>query len=867
MDEATHVVPDREHSAGAVDDVLAAVVASSDDAILTKDLDGNITTWNAAAERIFGYAADEVIGRPITILIPPERVNEEPGILERIRRGDRVDHYETARRRKDGALLDISLTVSPIRDGSGNIIGASTIARDVTERKRVVALIACQKDALEMAASGTPVIQTLEFLARGIERQSRQEAVVAIHALDDTATRFVRTAAPGLPRTYADAVDGMEVRSATGPCCAAVSGRRRIVVPDVASCRDFESFASFALPLGIRAGWSAPIFSSTGVVLGTIATYYRDIREPRPEDDLLGEIAVRTAALVIERDRVEAELRSKEARSSADAEALARLHELSSRLWRMRSLRDGLDEMLAATIELLRANLGNVQMLDAERGVLVIAAHHGFDQEFLDFFCEVSAQDDSACGRALRFGERIVIEDVDTDAPFAPFRAIARAAGFRAVLSTPLIGRDGTPLGMLSTHFRSVHRPTEQDLRRLDLYARQASDFIERCRIDEALHEADRRKDEFLAMLSHELRTPLNAILGWSQMLRSVTMPPDVQRRALESLERNARAEAQLVEDMLDVSRIISGKLTMKADAVDMATVIAGAVEAVKPGADAKQVVMHVALEPDADILVTGDGDRLRQIVWNLLSNAIKFTPSGGCIDLALQRTDSQAQIVVKDTGQGIEPAFLPHVFERFRQADSSPARTHGGLGLGLAIVRHLVEAHEGAIRAESEGVGCGATFAVTLPIRAVASRALPTPGTAERVEAPGLSGTRALLVDDEADARELVRYVLETRGARVTVASTADEALRLFARETFDVLIADLGMPKQDGYALIRAIRHLPESRGNRIPAIAVTAYAGPRDRDKALDAGFNRHLPKPVDPQQLIATVAAVAGLNSSL
>jgi CheY-like chemotaxis protein/two-component sensor histidine kinase len=344
-------------------------------------------------------------------------------------------------------------------------------------------------------------------------------------------------------------------------------------------------------------------------------------------------------------------------------------------------------------------------------------------------------------------------------------------------------------------------------------------------------------------------------------------MPPDVQRRALESLERNARAEAQLVDDMLDVSRIISGKLTMRSDAVDLATVIAGAVEAVKPGADAKRLALHVALEPDADIVVTGDGDRLRQIVWNLLSNAIKFTPSGGRIDLRLHRTDAGAEIVVNDTGQGIDPAFLPHVFERFRQADSSTARRHDGLGLGLAIVRHLVEAHGGAIRAESKGVGCGATFTVTLPIRAVAP---PPPvrasGSAARLDARALSRARVLLVDDAADARELVQYVLEAHGAQVTVASTADEALQLFARETFDVLIADIGMPEQDGYALIRAVRRFPHSRGSRIPAIALTAYAGQSYRDKALDAGFNRHLPKPVDAEQFIATVADVVRFEST-
>jgi CheY-like chemotaxis protein/anti-sigma regulatory factor (Ser/Thr protein kinase) len=285
----------------------------------------------------------------------------------------------------------------------------------------------------------------------------------------------------------------------------------------------------------------------------------------------------------------------------------------------------------------------------------------------------------------------------------------------------------------------------------------------------------------------------------------------------------------------------------------------------VKPGADAKGVALHVALEPEAEILVTGDGDRLRQIVWNLLSNAIKFTASDGRVDLALRRTNSRAEIVVTDTGQGIEPTFLPHVFERFRQADSSPARQHGGLGLGLAIVRHLVEAHGGTVHAESQGLGQGTTFTVLLPIRAVVERPAGIPVVGGRREAPRLSGARALLVDDEEDARELVRYVLETRGAHVTVASTANEALHLIARETFDVVVADLGMPGQDGFALIRAIRGLPESRGSQLPAIAVTAYAGLRDRDRALDAGFNRHLAKPVDAEQLIEAVAAATRFES--
>ena len=375
-------------------------------------------------------------------------------------------------------------------------------------------------------------------------------------------------------------------------------------------------------------------------------------------------------------------------------------------------------------------------------------------------------------------------------------------------------------------------------------------------RLVEDLQEANRVKDEFLATLSHELRTPLNAVLGWSHMLRIGALAPSVQKRALDSLERNARAQAQLVEDLLDVSRIISGKLSIKAEPVDLDAVIAGAIEAIRPAAVAKRVDVHLAIDRESRILVTGDGDRLQQVIWNLLSNAIKFTAGGGRIEVSLQQSGQQAAIAVTDTGEGIAAEFLPHVFERFRQADSTPARKHGGLGLGLGIVRHLIEAHGGTVSAESGGVGHGARFTVRLPIRSVVERAAAEPPAS--ADPLPLAGIRALIVDDEADARDVMGFVLQSRGVEVSTARSAGEALYLFGRERFDVLLADIGMPEQDGYALIRAIRSLTDDRGGQVPAIAVTAYASLREREQALDAGFDWHVPKPVDPEQLFITVA---------
>ncbi len=374
---------------------------------------------------------------------------------------------------------------------------------------------------------------------------------------------------------------------------------------------------------------------------------------------------------------------------------------------------------------------------------------------------------------------------------------------------------------------------------------------------------ANRLKDEFLATLSHELRTPLNAMLGWAHLLRQGGLSPDRQERALETIERNAKSQAKLIDDLLDISRIIAGKLVLQLRDVALVHVVDTALDALKPAADAKNVLLRkeddTAMGP-----VPGEPERLQQVVWNLLSNAIKFTPEGGTVTVRLLNREGRAVLEVSDTGQGIKPEFLPHVFDRFRQEDGSTTRRAGGLGLGLAITRHLVELHGGTVGVSSEGEGQGATFTVTLPMR---EAGIPREETQPVRGGPAsrLSGLRVLVVDDELDARELVANVLGLEGADVRTAAGGREALLLIEEWGPQVLVSDIGMPGMSGYDFIKAVRALPPERGGWVAAAALTAYASAEDRHRAMLAGYQMHISKPVNPERLVRVVADLAGWST--
>ena len=458
----------------------------------------------------------------------------------------------------------------------------------------------------------------------------------------------------------------------------------------------------------------------------------------------------------------------------------------------------------------------------------------------------------------------------------------------RSYLAAPVRSRSGEMLGGLFFGHPAPGVFTERSERLVVGVAAQAGIAIDNARLYEAAQRAadDRKtlleseraarataerlseiKDEFLATLSHELRTPLNAIVGWAQILRSGPRNHADLMKGLETIERNAHVQTQLIEDLLDMSRITSGHLRLDIQQLHPASFIESAMETVMPAADAKGIRLEKFLDPLAGP-VSGDPGRLQQVFWNLLSNAIKFTPKGGKVQIVLERVNSQVEVSVADTGCGIAPEFLPHLFERFRQADAATTRQHGGLGLGLSIVKSLVELHGGTLRAESPGEGMGTTVTVLLPLAVVhrnetGQRLHPTwMGATARFVAAELGGLTVLVVDDEADARDLIKRVLEDCASTVLTAASADEAIAILQSRMPDVLVSDIGMPGADGYELLRRVRALGATRGGRIPAIALTAFARSEDRTRALRAGFLVHVAKPVDPSELVATVASVAG-----
>jgi PAS domain S-box-containing protein len=449
---------------------------------------------------------------------------------------------------------------------------------------------------------------------------------------------------------------------------------------------------------------------------------------------------------------------------------------------------------------------------------------------------------------------------------------LLRELHLRSGMVVPLIARNRV-LGAITLVYADTNRRYSQDdLEFAEMLAQRCAIAIDNARLFAAevrarksADLANEAKDEFLATVSHELRTPLTAIMGWVKLLSSPALDAAKRIRALETIDRNTVAMAELIDDLLDMSRIVSGRIRIDRQAVDLTLVVQAAIESIRPTAEAKNIRVTPLMEMESAVL-TGDPGRLQQVFWNLLSNAVKFTPRGGSVELVLRRVESSVEVRVTDSGRGIAPTFLPYIFDPFRQEDATSTRARGGLGLGLAIARRLIELHGGHITVRSDGEGRGATFTVSLPLSAVRTAAA---GSAKGVEgeAPGpaakardLRGVHVLVVDDHEDARDLIRTVLETCGAEVDTAGDVDEAMTAFNRRVPSVLISDIGMPGQDGYDLIEQVRKLPADRGGSVPAAALSAYARTEDRRRALNAGYSMHLAKPIEPAELIDVIASL-------
>jgi PAS domain S-box-containing protein len=780
---------------------LAAIVESSDDAIIAKDLDGIVQWSNAAAERVFGYAPSELIGRSIRLLIPPDRQHEEDEILARLRRGERIDHYETVRIAKDGRLIDISLTVSPVRDASGAIVGVSKIARDISEQKRAQEALAAQREWLRV---------TLASIGDGIIASDPQGRVTYMNPIAEMLTGWTNDSAQGksladvfhivneTTRQRVDNPAGLVLRSGQIVGLA----NHTVLISRDGTERAITDSAS-------------PILDDRGRTLGVVLAF-RDITEQRRAEEAIAE----------QREWFETTLESVgDAVMATDVRGqVVFMNPVAEHLtgWTLDQARDRpCSEIFRIINEDTRRVAENPVSRVLQQGVVVGLANH-----------------------------TLLIAKDGTERPIDDSGA-------------PIRNRHGRIVGVVLV-FRDVSERRRVDVER-DAAAIERERLLAAERMARAEAErANRLKDDFVAMVSHELRTPLNAILGWTDLMLKKPDDPVMAARGLETIARNTRLQAQLVADLLDISRIVSGKLSLELQGVHLASVVEAAIETVEPAAVKKGVTIEKDLDASIEP-IAADPARLQQVLWNLLSNALKFTPQGGTIRVNLRRKGPDAEIVVADNGAGIAPEFLPHVFDRFQQADASRARRFGGLGLGLSIAKNLVQLHGGSVLAESDGLGHGATFTVTLPVAPapdLREEALRSAASREVIpEEVSLKGLRILVVEDDADGADFVRRSLESYGAAVRVTTSAPEALESFRTDRPDILVSDIGLPEMDGYQLLERLRQQDSTDGAAIPAIALTAFAGTDDRRRALRAGYQAHLAKPVDSGDLLATVASFA------
>lgn len=836
-------------------------------------LDGRFIQVNPALCEITGYSHQELIKMNFQEITHPDDLEVDWENGRRVL-AQEISGYSLEKRyiRKDGSIVWANLTSSAVWNANGQPKYALGIIEDISERKRVETTQNFLVEASTLLAASLDYEITLESVANLAVPTLADLCIVDVFQEDWSSKQIaIATADPTKQNTLDEIRRRYPPKNRAKQLVQHLRLGISVFYPELSDSHliqmsQDDEHLQLLRSLSIGSLMVIPV-RSRGQLFGAISFFTAESGRHYKQTDLaLAEDIARRAATAIDNARL-----YQETQRSVNRTLL--LQRITAALSEALTPQEVADVVVNQGIAALKATAGCVVLLTEGGTTLKIVQAIGYPQSIIDTWANFLIATPNQIAETVRTRQPIFLENLAAMIARYPNLAdIVTLAGNNAWASIPLIA-EGKVIGALGLSFTTEQIFNEEDRGFMLTLGQQCAQAIARAQLYEAektaraqAETANRIKDEFLAVLSHELRTPLNPILGWAKLLRTRKFDEATRIRALETIERNAKLQTQLIGDLLDVSRILQGKVRLNLYAVDLKVAIASALETVRLAAEAKSIEIKTVLSHDIG-KVLGDGDRLQQVMWNLLSNAVKFTPTDGLVEVRLEQIGFDAQIQVIDTGKGINPEFLPYVFDYFRQADAKTTRVFGGLGLGLAIVRHLVELHGGTVQAESLGEGQGATFTVRLPLLKNSQLRVESAEDSQPEVSNDdtlLAGVQILLVDDQADVREFFSFVLEQYGATVTTVESAAEALETLAQSKPDILLSDIGMPLMDGYMLLREVRKLPPEQGGQIPAIALTAYAGEINYNQAMAAGFQKHLPKPVDPMDLATAIVNLIGHN---
>ncbi|MCC5629280.1 PAS domain S-box protein [Nostoc sphaeroides CHAB 2801] len=836
-------------------------------------LDGRFLQVNPALCEITGYSHEELIQLNFQDITHPDDLEIDWENARRVLTKE-ISGYSLEKRyiRKDGSIVWVNLTSSAVWDDKGFPKYALGIVEDISERKRVEATQNFLVEASTLLAASLDYEVALKNVANLAVPTLADWCIVDVFQKDWSSKQIAIAIADPTKQNILDEIRlRYPPKTGTKQLVEQLGLGISIFCPELSDSNfvqmaQNEEHLQLLRRLDISSLMVIPV-RSRGQLFGAISFFTAESGRHYQQTDLaLAEDIARRAAIAIDNARL-----YQETERSVNRTLL--LQRITAAFSEALTPQQVADVVVNQGIAALQATAGSVVLLTEGGTTLKIVQATGYPQSLIDAWANFPINAPNQIAETVRTRQPIFLENLAAlIAKYPNLADIVALTGNHAWASIPLVA-EGKVIGALGLSFTTEQIFNEEDRGFMLTLGQQCAQAIARAQLYEAektaraqAETANRIKDEFLAVLSHELRTPLNPILGWAKLLRTRKFDEATRIRALETIERNAKLQTQLIGDLLDVSRILQGKVRLNLYAVDLKVAIAAALETVRLAAEAKSIEIKTVLSNDIG-KVLGDSDRLQQVMWNLLSNAVKFTPTEGRVEVRLEQIGLEAQIQVIDTGKGIMLEFLPYVFDYFRQADAKTTRIFGGLGLGLAIVRHLVELHGGTVQAESLGEGLGATFTVRLPLLKNSELRVSS-GEASQAEVSTddtlLAGVEILLVDDQADVREFFSFALEQYGATVTLAESASEALEILMQSKPDILLSDIGMPVMDGYMLLREVRKLPPEQGGQIPAIALTAYAGEINYNQAMAAGFQKHLPKPVDPVDLASAIVNLIGQN---